>query len=686
MIRKSRLTLVCLFMFSFGAFAQKNFYNEAEKLFNAKEFFAAIDVYKKAYDKEKKADKKAKILFRTAECYRHINQLKEAESFYSKAIKAKFPDPIAYYYIGLIKKESKLYNEAIAEFQNYKNAVPSDKRAEDMIKSCELAQKWHDSPTRHKLENMAFFNSKDQDFSPSFIDKKNSKLIFTSTREGSLGGKTDGSTGVLHSDLFETQLDKNGKWSTPVSLGEPINSPVNEGTAVVSKKGDFILFTRCEELKNKKTRCHLYIARKQGPSWGTPELIPFNIDSLNFAHPTLNAEGNVMYFASNMEGTLGSSDIWKSAYDKKAKAWGTPENLGPIVNTEGKEMYPYLHSDGKSLYFSSDKHLGMGGLDIFRVALDQNGKPSGTPENLKFPLNSPHDDFGIVYDGNKERGYLSSNREGGKGSDDIWSFVLPPLVFKVKGTVRNIEDKTPVPNCSIILKGSDGTLVQAKADKEGSYLMELKPEVSYEVYSETGKDIKTATAPLGFLNSTEKGKFTTVGVNESQDFQKDFELTPVKAEIKFPAVLYDLAKATLRPESQDSLNFLYQTLIDNPTIIIELSAHTDSRGTTKSNDDLSQARAQSCVDYLISKGIPKERLQAKGYGERKLKITDAQISKVKTTEEKEALHQVNRRTVFKILSWDYIDPTKPKVEIPSYRPPVKGEEDADKIDTVDPDK
>jgi peptidoglycan-associated lipoprotein len=291
-----------------------------------------------------------------------------------------------------------------------------------------------------------------------------------------------------------------------------------------------------------------------------------------------------------------------------------------------------------------------------------------------------------MYDGNKDRGYLSSNREGGKGSDDIWSFVLPPLVFKVKGTVKNIEDKTPVPNCAVILKGSDGTLVQAKADQTGSYLMELKPEVSYEVYTETGKDIKTATAPLGFLNSTEKGKFTTVGVNESQDFQKDFELTPVKAEIKFPAVLYDLSKATLRPESQDSLNFLYQTLMDNPTIIIELSAHTDSRGTTPSNDELSQARAQSCVDYLISKGIPKERLVAKGYGERKLKITDAQITKAKTTEEKEALHQVNRRTVFKILSWDYIDPTKPKVEIPTYRPPVKGEEDADKIDTVDPDK
>ncbi|MFL5754237.1 MAG: OmpA family protein [Bacteroidia bacterium] len=685
MFRKISLSLALVAVFSFTAVAQKNFFKEAEKAFGVKEYFGAIDLYKKAYIKEKKAEKKAKILFRTAECYRHINSIKEAESYYSKAIKANYPDPMSYYYIGEIKKEQMLYNEAISEFENYKKSNPSDPRAESQIKACELAQKWKDNPTRHKIENMALFNSKQEDFGPSFTDKKYTTLVFTSTREGSVGGHMDGTTGELHSDLFETKMDKNGKWSTPTDLGEPINSPVNEGTAVVSKKGDFMMFTRCEEQKNKKTRCHLYMAKKQGPSWAVPELVPFNVDSFNFAHPTLSPDGNTLYFASNMTGTYGSSDIWMSEFDKKAKTWGTPVNLGPAVNTDGQEMYPYMHNDGKTLYFSSNKHLGMGGLDIFRIEKDANGKFTKTPENLKYPLNSAFDDFGILYEGTKERGYFSSNREGGKGSDDIYSFVLPPLIFKAKGTVKSSKDQTVVPNCSIILKGSDGTLVQAKSDAKGEFLMELKPEVSYEVYTETDKNLKTPTAPLSFLASTDRGKFTTVGLQESQDFQKDFLLTPVEAEIKFPAVQYDLGKATLRKESEDSLNYLLKTLNDNPTIVIELSAHTDSRGSTASNDKLSQARAQSCVDYLISKGIPQARLVAKGYGERKLKITDAQIAKAKTKEEKEALHQLNRRTVFKILNWDFVDPTKPKVEIPKYHPPVKGEEDADKIETVDPD-
>ncbi len=683
MFRKLTLAFILLTAFSTATFAQKNFFKEAEKSFDAHEYFGAIEFYKKAYVKEKKADKKAKILFKTAECYRHINQIKEAESFYSKAIKANYPDPMSYYYLGLIKKEEKLYSEAIAEFENYKKANPSDKRAEDEIKSCELSQKWVDAPTRHKLENMAMFNSKQSDFAPAFVDKKYTTLMFTSTREGSTGTGIDGTTGEIRSDLFETKLDKNGKWSTPSNVGAPVNSNVNEGASTISKKGDFMIVTRCGETKNQMTKCHLYIAKKQGPGWGEPELLPFNVDSCHFRHPSLSVDGNVLYFSSTLPGGYGHSDIWMC--EKKGKDWGQPVNLGPSVNTSGNEGYPHIHPDGKALYFSSDAHIGMGGLDIYKVEKDASGKFSKQPENLKYPLNSPFDDFAIIFEGTKDRGYLSSNREGGKGNDDIWSFVLPPLIFKVKGSVKNLEDQTIVPNCAIVLKGSDGTMVQAKTDAAGVYNMQLKPDVSYEVYTQTDKNLHTPTAKLGFLASNERGKFTTVGLQESQDFQKDFFLTPVKAEIKFPAVLYDLGKSTLRPESKDSLDFLYRTLVDNPTIIIELSAHTDSRGSTVSNDTLSQARAQSCVNYLASKGIAKERMQAKGYGERKLKITDAQIAKVKTKEEKEALHQINRRTVFKILSWDYIDPNKPKSEIPTYRPPVHGEEDADKIDTVTPD-
>lgn len=685
MMRKLSLTLAFTAFFAVVSFAQKNFLKEADKFYDLKEFFKAIDLYKNAYAKEKKADKKARILFRTAECYRHINQIKEAETYYAKAIKAKYPDPISYFYIGEIKKEQKLYNEAMTEYENYKKEVPGDPIVEGRIKSCELAQKWVDAPTRHKVENMSLFNSKESDFCPSYADKKHNKLMFTSTRQGAMGS-VDESTGQTHSDLFETTLDKNGKWSTPTPIGAPINTEVNEGAAVVSKKGDLMILSRVLEAKGKKERPNLYQSKKAGAGWGDPTLISFCVDSVNFAHPTLNADATTMYFASNTQGTLGKGDIWMSHYDKKAKDWGTPVNLGPIVNTAGSECYPYLSDDGKVLYFSSDAHIGLGGLDIFKVALDKDGKPTGQIENLKYPLNSPFDDFGIMLEGNKERGYLSSNREGGKGGDDIWSFVLPPLVFNVNGTVKNAKDKTPVPNCAVILKGSDGKLVQTKTDASGNYTMHLDPEVTYDMWTTTDKTVTTPTATLGFLASDDHGSFTTVNLMESQNFQKDFELTPVEIEIKLPSILFDLAKWDVKPQFQDSLNFLYNVLQKNPTIIIELSAHTDSRGATKANDELSQKRAESCVAYLISKGIPKERMTAKGWGERKLKIQDAAIKKEKTKEGQEALHSINRRVVFRILSWDYVDPTKPKVEIPSYHPPVKGEEDSEKLETVNPDK
>ncbi len=675
MFRKSILSLTFVAVFSFIATAQKNFFREAEKAFEAREFFGAIEMYKKAYTKEKKADKKAKILFRTAECYRHINHIKEAESFYSKAIKANYPDPMSYYYIGLIKKEEKLYSEAIAEFENYKKANPSDKRAEDEIKACELAQKWVDAPTRHKVENMALFNSKAEDFSPAFVDKKYTTLIFTSTREGSIGGESDGTTGELHSDLFETKLDKNGKWSTPTDIGAPVNTKVNEGSAAVSKKGDFMVFTRCEEQKNSALKCHLYLAKKQGPGWGEPEMLPFNVDSCHLKHPSLSADGNTLYFTATLPGGYGHNDVWMC--EKKGKEWGQPVNLGATVNTSGNEGYPYIHNDGKTLYFSSDTHLGMGGLDIFKVEKDAGGKFSKQPENLKYPMNSPFDDFGIIFEGTKERGYFSSNREGGKGSDDIWSFVLPPLVFKVMGTVKNVEDQTVVPGCAIVLKGSDGGLVQAKTDAAGAYTMELKPGVSYEVYTQTDKNLTTPTAKLGFLASNERGKFTTVDLVESQNFQKDFTLIPVKKEIKLPAVLFNTSKWDLDHPSnpKDSLEFLYKILVDNPTIIIELSAHTDSRNTNKANLELSQKRAQSCYDYLVNeKKIAAARIIPVGYGEERLKVKDAEIAKVKTKEEKEALHQINRRVVFSIKSWDYVDPNNPNIEIPKYHPPVHGEE------------
>ena len=454
---------------------------------------------------------------------------------------------------------------------------------------------------------------------------------------------------------------------------------MNDASVSVSRKGDVMYMTRCPEEKNKQLKCQLYVCKKQGPSWAEPVLLPFNIDSIAFGHPAISADGKTLYFTSKLPGGFGGKDIWKSTIE--GKDFGQPVNLGPSVNTVGDEMYPYITDDDKTLYFSSNYHLGMGGLDIFKVEKSADGKFTKAPENLKSPMNSAGDDFAIIFEGKKMRGYFTSNREGGKGSDDIYSFNLPPLLFNLSGTVVSAEGNESVQNAMIHLKGSNGDLFEEKTGADGQYKFKLKENTSYEITVATDKQTVSKTFKLGFLANKDLGKLTTVGENESKDFVKDFALTPVKAEIRFPAVLYELGKADLKPESKDSLNFLYQTLVDNPSIVIELQAHTDSRGNDKANQILSDARAKSCVDYLnIEKKIPLERLMSKGWGEKKLLVKDIVINKAKTKEEKEALHQKNRRTVFRIVNWDYVDPNAPKSDKPIYKLPVKGEENSDAIE------
>jgi peptidoglycan-associated lipoprotein len=678
-----RLTAFLVLVFiSMNVMAQKNYAKDADKAFDNKQYYTAIELYKSAYSKEKNKEKKASMLFKTAECYRAIGDLKGQENYYNKAIKAKYPDPVAYLYLANSKKQQGKYDEALIEYQNYKKEVPSDPRGEDGAKSAELAQKWKDQPTRYKVENLAMVNSKELDFSPCFADKKYKTLYFTSTREGVTGGSTvDEGTGKVFSDIFETKVDKNGKWSTPTPIAEPINTAGNEGSSIVTVKGTTIFYTRCDVEKNEVKRCQLWMASKKGNNWGDPAKLPFSVDSFAFRHPAINKDENVLVFSSDMPGGQGGYDLWMSTFDKKKKEWTSPKNLGPSINTAGHEFFPFIHEDG-TLYFSSDGHIGMGGLDIFKA--EKKGESEwANVTNMRAPINSPGDDFGIIFEGTKERGYLSSNREGGKGADDLYSFVLPPLVFKLEGVVTDCQNKVPIENVTVNILGSDGYAQEVKTDKAGYYSVSIQPNLSYVVSTDAKTASKTTYAER-YLNSSEKGKVTTVGEEESKNFKKDFCLTPATNEIRFPAVLYDLGKATLRPESKDSLNFLYQTLLDNPTIVIELSSHTDSRGNDASNFKLSDARAQSCVEYLVNeKHIPKERLVAKGYGETKLLVKDAEINKLKTTEEKEAAHQKNRRTVFKVLRWDYVDPNAPKVAPPLIRPKVKGEE-ADSSDVEEP--
>ncbi|MBL7930849.1 MAG: PD40 domain-containing protein, partial [Bacteroidia bacterium] len=436
-ITKLTLAAVAVLFFCVSGFSQKAL-KKADEAFDSRMYFEALNYYKEAYAGASK-DKKAIILYRSGVCSQEINDYKGAETYYNKAIASAFDDPNVYLRLAEVLKNQMKYPEAIVEYNNYKSKGGDAKKADLGIKSAELAQQWVDNPMRYKIENISLVNSKQNDYAPCFSDKKGQTIMFTSDRDGSLGGQ-EMVTGANHSDLYEAKVDKNGKWSTPVLLPPSVSTPVNEARGWVSKKGDMIFYTRCPEDKGKQNKCGLYMAKKQGSTWGEGTLLPFVNDTVHFAHPCLSVDGKVLYFTTRLSGGYGGLDIWSCTYDAKSNSWGQPKNCGPMVNTAGNESFPSVSSDGRKLYFSSDYHPGLGGLDIFMAEIGSDGKMSKPVENLKYPINSSYDDFGIVYEGKKQRGYFSSNREGGKGGDDIWSFNLPPLAFALKGNVFSEGD------------------------------------------------------------------------------------------------------------------------------------------------------------------------------------------------------------------------------------------------------
>lgn len=659
----NKFLLLCIVAsLTFGnLFAQKNLGEQAKKAFDVGEYFSAVELFKKASSKEKNKVKKAEMYFYAAESYSHINDYKNAEKWYDKAINAKYfeTDPIVYFKLGSIKKNEERYNDAIIDFKKYQELKPDDAQAEKESKSCEQAQKWKDNPTRYKITNFGFANSKESDFSPTFADKKKSEIYFTSTRSGADGSETDGTSGQSFSDIYTIKVDKKGKWSTPIAIGEPVNSKSNEGAVCINKKANKIFFTRCDKQNKKSLGCQILYADKKGNGWGVPVSMQLCADSLTVGHPSLSVDETTLYFVSDLPGGLGGKDIWKILYDKKAKTWSAPINLGAPVNTPDDELYPYIKEDG-ILYFSSNGHIGMGGMDIFKAI--PSGDSFSDVQNMQYPINSSADDFGILFRGKTENGFLSSNREGGKGADDIWEFNLPPLLFSLQGQITDVDSRQKLVGAVVKLLGSDGSSLEAKADGSGAYKFDVAPDGKRQIREKTTYTINVSFEKY-FAQSAE---ITTVGLETNTDFDKSFELKTTKKEVKLPEILYDLAKWDLKPQFQDSLNGLIVTLNDNPNIVVELGSHTDSRGDNKSNGELALKRAQSVVDYLILKGIDPERLIAKGYGEDVLLISDEDINKVSDKAEQELLHAKNRRTTFKVIREDFVpkvDPNAPKKEV-----------------------
>jgi len=654
-IRHFVFIFIVVASFAEPLFAQRDKSAKADAAYKAGEYYVAIDLFKTAYNSITDKSNKAETLYKIAECYRLVDEPLKAELWYSKAIGKGISNPIAIYYLAEMQKMNLKYEEAKESFKKYKEVAPKDSRADDGIRSCDQAQKWMDNPSGYQVESMKFFNSKQNDFAPAYANSDNSIVLFTSSRDGSTGNAIHGATGQNFADIFISRVDRKGSWSQPIPLNENINTEFDEGTPCLSKDFKTMYFTRCKSSKNKALGCQIYFSEMQGEDWGKDKLIQIAGDSIVIAHPAISPDELTLYFTSDMDGGQGGKDLWKVTRSNKGDEWSKPINLGAQINTPGDEVFPYIHPDG-TLYFSSNGHIGLGGLDIFKATLKADG--TWKIENLEYPINSNADDYGITFQKDQEKGFFSSSRTI-RGDDDIFAFSLPPLKFNVIGTVRDEKTEQPIAEATVKSISSDGITIDNKSDKSGVFRFSLKPNTDYVFIG--SKD--------GYLNGKERE--TTKGLDRSRDFKTIILLASTAKPIELPNIFYDFAKWDLRPESMVALDKLVETLNENPNITIELGSHTDSRGSDLDNINLSQKRAQSVVNYLIEKGIASDRLIPKGYGESTPKVvdkkmtvqytflkegatlTEAYINSLPDSSLQEIAHGVNRRTEFRVLSSDY---------------------------------
>lgn len=649
-VRRLILLLFCI-VFSSPLYSQMKFYNEAEETYKAGQYYKAADQYREAYDKIQGKEIKNEIIFKVAECYRKVREPRKAKLWYNKAISQDYPNPKIYLYYANALKTLEEFDKAIENYELYKEKAPDDPQGEMGVKSCKLAKKWKENPNGYKIAELKFVNSTQSDYCPTYSKAEYNEIYFTSSREETLGEEEHGGTGQSFSDIFFSQKDMSGRWSKPEQVSGEINTEVEEGATAFTEDYMTMYFTRCEVDKKKKKGCKIYKTQRAGEEWEKPEPLALASDSFVVAHPAVTDNGSTLYFVSDIPGGYGEMDIWKTTYN--GEEWSEPENLGDDINTPGNEMFPFIHPDG-TLYFSSDYHLGMGGLDIFKATSTETG--TWEIENMRYPINSTHDDFGIVFQKEKEKGFFSSSR---KRNDRIYSFVLPPLKFSVEGNIINKKTDSPIQKATVKLVGSDGMTMSSQTDANGEFKFMLRPETDY-VFVASKKD---------FL--TNKGKASTKGLDESKVFEPEIKLSSIKEPIKISNIFYDFAKWDLRPESKKSLDNLVETLNDNPRVVIELRSHTDYRGEHWANVELSTKRAESVVNYLIESGIDPERLRAKGYAATKPKeigpklaaqhnflnegdvLTEEFIKNLETEEQQEIANQINRRTEFKVIATDY---------------------------------
>ncbi|HOW41601.1 MAG TPA: hypothetical protein PL123_13735, partial [Bacteroidales bacterium] len=505
------LFIVCMILIP-DLSAQKRKIERAYETYYAGEYYEATDQFKDAYSKTSKSDKntRTELVFMIGECYRLINDPKNAETWYKLAVKSSVSKPDAQYWLAESVKKNGKYQAAIDEFRKYKQIAPSDARADQQIRACELALEWSRNPEAYKVDDLKDINSRESDFSPAYGRDDFSLIYFTSSRDDAAGSKTHGATGQSYTDIFESRIDKKSKWSTPVPV-EGLNSEFEDGTPVFTADFREMFFTRCEAGKREKKGCVIMHSTRSGDSWSEAKNAKILPDSLVAAHPALSSDGTTLYFVSDIPGGFGKKDIWMTTRTAGGDVWSKPVNPGPDINTPGDELFPYVRNDG-ALYFSSDGHIGMGGLDIFRAVAQPDG--SWLVNNMKPPINSSADDFGIIFENDAEKGIFASTRKG-KGNDDLYAFELPPLKFSVTGLVKDEKTGAAIPASVVQLIASDGSNLQAETGNGGDFKFSLKQDVDY-IFLASKK---------GYLNGKEKE--TTRGQDKSRDFMVTILLTAI---------------------------------------------------------------------------------------------------------------------------------------------------------------
>lgn len=686
-------TIVCALILS-TSITNAQTTRDADNAFRHCQYEKALEEYKKSVKKIKKNRVELRrVTFQIAECYRIMGDLKRAEQQYLRLHKQNYQkdNPIILFHLGSIYHLRGEYDQALKYYQDFQKRVPEDTRIAPRIEGCMKAKQWMDNPTRYEVENFKKFNTKQDEWAPRWgnLDKRN-QIIFSSNREGSEGKGTDQWTGTAFSDLYRSDKPKSkntewpGEWSPilPLDENEILNTGVNEAEASANLKGGTIYFTRCPQDKKQVMQCYIYSAQKRGKTWSEPELVELGPDSFNYVHPYIMPDELTLYFASNKPGGYGGYDLYKATRAKKSGKFSKIENLGENVNTSGQEVFPTMR-DENTLYFSSDGLPGMGGLDLFKSEY-KDGKFQEA-ENLMFPLNSSWDELSIIFDEEDaidplsksaymEKGYFSSNRPGGRGGDDIYYFVLRPLVYSISGFVRDEATLQYIDGVTVEIQGTDGSSYTTTTDVKGYYHFDKSKILGNVTYTMSVTKKPKYWEDRGQRTATQ----TTVGLSENTDLKQDFVLVPIPTEpIVLPEVLYAFDSDVLERQYKDSLLFLYNIMIKNPTMVVELRSHTDYKGNDEYNEKLSQRRAEACVRFLVEeKGIDPDRIVAKGYGEyrpRKFindfsgkfkgktytfakgtELTEAYITALPDKDQQEFANQLNRRTEFVVLRNDFV--------------------------------